>query len=72
MSKFAHEKDSTVYDPQPATDLSAYLLRYNAVAVYSWMLAGHAFKEVPEYVQHGAHDNGDGTYTNPPPPPSEQ
>lgn len=69
MPLFAHEKDLTVYDPQPAADLNGYLLRYNSVAVFGWMSDGHTFKQVPDGTQHGATDNGDGTYTNPPPPP---
>lgn len=65
MTTFAHEKNLTVFDPQENENLDEYLLRYNAVAVFTWVTSGHSFKEVPDGTLHGAHDNGDGTYTNP-------
>lgn len=69
MTTYAHEKDLTVYDPQPNSSLSGYLNRFNAATVYGWIVDGHTFKAVPDGTEHGAHDNEDGTYTNPPPPP---
>lgn len=70
MTTFAREKSLIVNDPQQNNSLQEYLLRYNAVAVYGWMSDGWVFKSVPDGTEHGATDNGDGTYTNPPPPPA--
>ena len=71
MTTFAHVGGGKALDCQEDSNLDAYLLRFTAVVIYGWMIAGHVIKQVPNGTQHGATDNGDGTYTNPPPPPSQ-
>lgn len=73
MATFAHGNNGFVYDAHVNNDLNDYLLRYNSVAIFTWLGEGHAFKQITDIDTNGditaEHtaivDHGDGTYTNP-------
>lgn len=64
MTKYARIKETHLIDvwrvPEDYPDLAT---RDRCLGADGWI-------EVPDDAVHGAHDNGDGTFTNPPAPPA--
>ena len=60
MSKFAHIETGFALDPHESDSAEAYLKRFTEDATKDWLVV-----EVPKGTEHGAKDNGDGTFTNP-------
>ena len=60
MSKFAHTEIGFALDPYESDSAEAYLKRFTTDATKDWLVV-----EVPNNTEHGAKDNGDGTFTNP-------
>lgn len=63
MTTFAHIENGYVIDPYDHATIAEYKSRFGALAD-QWVIVS-----VPSGTVHGAKDNGDGTFTNPPPPP---
>lgn len=71
MTTFAHFAPGSgqALDPRGnLADVESYKASFGDVVDRLW--SDHAFKEVPDGTLHGAQDNEDGTYTNPPPAPT--
>ena len=66
MKTFARIVDGFAIDIQIADSLADLATRFNP----EW-LARNPFTQVPDGTEHGAFDNGDGTFTNPTPPVPE-
>ncbi|CAB4188086.1 hypothetical protein UFOVP1169_56 [uncultured Caudovirales phage] len=64
--KFAHIETGAALDPQFDTDAGKYAARFAPGIMAQWVIS-----QVPDDTQHGAKDNGDGTFTNPGPPPAK-
>ena len=63
MTLFAHIETGQALEPWPNDSSDDYLARFPATDTSAWEVV-----EVPDGTKHGAHVNGDGTYTNPPTP----
>jgi hypothetical protein len=63
--KYAHTETGRALDPQFDSDAGKYAARFTAEVIENWSIV-----QVPDDTLHGALDNGDGTFTNPQPPPS--
>lgn len=81
MATFAHTETGIVLDAQCDKSMDDYKCRYGAgpqrpnendeayaARLEKSVAAKWKIVEVPEGTEHGAKDNGDGTFTNPQPP----
>lgn len=60
MSLFAHTETGFALDPQENASADEYRTRFAEGVSQGWTVT-----EVPSGTQHGAKDNGNGTFTNP-------